>query len=315
MKVTIQGNLAERRDTLSPFYTLEQWALSPTHATKTFLHFGGKSWTYRQAYEYALKYGAWMKDRWNVQKGEVVAMDFMNGETFVWVWFGLWSIGAKPAFLNYNLQDKPLLHCVKTSGSRVVFVDEKVRGNFEGEVAAQLSDAGFRTKGGEVKVCVLDQGVKAEIEATEARRLPNEERGGQMLKNMAVLIYTSGTTGLPKPAVVSWAKAGLAAKFVALWTPLTNQDEVFYTVSRDTTMLTLLFLTCHLVYATISLLCGSSWSTSSLASRSHTFSGREVLSRNILVRCTLHKRHIDSVCRRDMPIPALCASISLGSTA
>ncbi|KAF2436762.1 fatty acid transporter protein [Tothia fuscella] len=230
IKVTIQGTLLERKDLVSPFYVLEKWALSPTHSTRTFLVFGGKSWTYRQTYENVLKYGTWMKERWNVQKGEIVAMDFVNSEVFVFVWFGLWSIGAKPAFINYNLQDKPLLHCVKTSSARVVFADEKVRGNFEeAEVASQLRDSGFRTKGGDVKVCFFDAAVRAEIEATEARRLPDEERGGQLLKDMAILIYTSGTTGLPKPAVVSWAKAGLAAKFVAEWTPLNRKDDVLYT--------------------------------------------------------------------------------------
>jgi acyl-CoA synthetase (AMP-forming)/AMP-acid ligase II len=230
IKVTIQGNVAERKDQLSLFYTLEKWALSPKTATKTFLHFGGKSWTYRQTYEAALKYGAWIKKKWDIRKGEVVAIDFMNGETFVFVWFGLWSIGAKPAFLNYNLVDKPLLHSIKVCEARVIFVDNQVKGNFGGHVGQELADASFRTQGGSVQVVIFDEVVKQEIEETQARRFPDEERGGQLLKDMALLIYTSGTTGLPKPAVVSWAKAGLAAKFVAEWTPW-KQTDVLYTVS------------------------------------------------------------------------------------
>jgi acyl-CoA synthetase (AMP-forming)/AMP-acid ligase II len=231
-KTTIAGNLAERRDQLSLFYTLEKHALSPKTATRTFILFGGKSWTYRQTYEAALKYGAWMKKRWDVRKNEVVAIDFVNSETFVFVWFGLWSIGAKPAFLNYNLVDKPLLHSIKVCGARIVFVDEQVKGNFDGHVGAELAGSGFRTDGGDVKTVIFDQAVKQEIEETQARRLPDEERGGQLLKDMAILIYTSGTTGMPKPAVVSWAKASLAAKFVAEWTPW-RQDDVLYTVGSQ----------------------------------------------------------------------------------
>ena len=75
-----------------------------------------------------------------MEKDEIVAMDFVNSEVFVWVWFGLWSIGAKPAFLNYNLTGKPLVHTVKTSTARLVLVDEEGRDKFSED---ELKEHGF----------------------------------------------------------------------------------------------------------------------------------------------------------------------------
>lgn len=72
-----------------------------------------------------------------MQKEEVVAMDFVNSEVFIWVWFGLWSIGAKPAFINYNLTGAPLFHTVRTSTARLVLVDQSSQENFEESVMAE----------------------------------------------------------------------------------------------------------------------------------------------------------------------------------
>jgi acyl-CoA synthetase (AMP-forming)/AMP-acid ligase II len=231
INVTIKGSLAEKSDRLSPFYKLEEWAKSKTHAKKTFLHFGGKSWTYAESYQHVLQYGTWMKSTFGIQKGEVVAMDCMNSEMFIWIWFGLWSIGAKPAFINYNLTDRPLIHSIKTSTARVALVDEQVRSKYTEDVLNQFADVNFREGKGFCEVVFMDNVLRKGIDELQPMRFPDSDRGGQLLKDMAILIYTSGTTGLPKPAVVSWAKAGLAAMFVAKWLPI-KTDDVMYTVSE-----------------------------------------------------------------------------------
>lgn len=72
-----------------------------------------------------------------MQKDEIVAMDFVNSDVFIWVWFGLWSIGAKPAFINYNLAGNPLLHTIRTSTARLILVDQDAKDNFSEEVMAE----------------------------------------------------------------------------------------------------------------------------------------------------------------------------------
>jgi acyl-CoA synthetase (AMP-forming)/AMP-acid ligase II len=223
----IGGALRERKDGVNVFYVLENWAQKAPE--RKFLIYNGQSWTYKEAYEKVLKYGTWLKTKYGVQKNEVVALDFMNSDTFLWIWFGLWAIGAKPAFINYNLTGTPLLHSIKSSGSRLLLVeDEDVWNAIDDDTKAALQAPGFREDGGRVEVVPFTPSIYPEIDNTLGRREPHDARSGQLLKDLAILIYTSGTTGLPKPAVVSWNKAGSSPRAVARWLGLRHED-VFYT--------------------------------------------------------------------------------------
>lgn len=131
----ISGFWHERRDDINLFYTLEANAKS-SNRDHTWIIYDGRSWTYAEAYDIVLKYGTWLKSK-GVQKEEIVAMDFVNSEIFIWVWYGLWSIGAKPAFINYNLTGKSLVHTIRTSSARLVLVDEHGKQKFSEEAMAE----------------------------------------------------------------------------------------------------------------------------------------------------------------------------------
>ena len=132
VRSSIDSAVRQRRDTWNLFYELESHAKS-SRANQTWIIFQGKSWTYAQAYDVVLRYGVWLKSK-GVEKGDIVAVDFINSDVFIWVWFGLWSIGASPAFINYNLTGKPLVHTIKTSTAKLVLVDQEVKANFNEEV-------------------------------------------------------------------------------------------------------------------------------------------------------------------------------------
>lgn len=149
-------------------------------------------------------------------------MDFMNGDKFIFIWFGLWSIGAKPAFINYNLTGKALEHCLQVSKTRLVLVDPDVEHNVTEEVKASLSGVEFLAFTPEIEAAVM---------STEGVREPDSSRSEPQLRNTAILIYTSGTTGLPKPAIVSWSKANIAGELFAGWMGY-DYPDVFYTVCR-----------------------------------------------------------------------------------
>jgi acyl-CoA synthetase (AMP-forming)/AMP-acid ligase II len=259
IRSAITGSRDERRDTLNLFYELEAQATS-SHADHPWIIFQGQTWTYAQAYDIVLRYGAWLSSE-GVEKDEIVAMDFVNSEVFIWVWFGLWSIGAKPAFINYNLTGKPLVHTIKTSTARLVLVDENARDNFTEEV---MKDHGFRKTDDEkygfemtasevprsvrnqtaapralepspppakvqreLQILYFDKALEAHILSFPPTRQPDSTRAGQTRTSMAMLIYTSGTTGLPKPAVMAWGKCSIGAKFVSSWLGLSNDDVVY----------------------------------------------------------------------------------------
>ena len=213
--------LKERRGTLNVFYLLESRAKSRATANRTFLLFGDKSYTYADVYDRALRYGTWLRETMGVKEKDIVALDSMNSDTYLFLWFGLWAIGAIPAFINYNLRGEALVHCVKKATTKLMFVDPAVAEALTEEVRGSLSD---------VRIVMMDEKFEADAIATDPIRYPDEVRYINRGEEIAILIYTSGTTGLPKAAVVSWAKVIVAGGFVPVWAGLRPTD-IFYTVS------------------------------------------------------------------------------------
>ncbi|KAJ3493320.1 hypothetical protein NLG97_g4804 [Lecanicillium saksenae] len=192
-------------DRLNLFYALEGRAASASHANKPALLFDGTTYTYSELYDRVLRYGNYLRSEVGIRPGDVVAMDFQNSDAFIFIWWGLWSIGAKPAFINYNLTSKPLAHCVKAATASVCLVDADTAKNFEDEVV--------RKEAAGVQVVVFDEARKAAASRSEPVRRPDSDRSDKAPGSMGILIYTSGTTGLPKPAIVSWAKLHVSSMF------------------------------------------------------------------------------------------------------
>ncbi len=217
-------NLLWRRlsSRLNQFDRFEQLATSKSSANRHFLRFEDKTYTYAEAYDLALRYAAWLKSRYNVKKGEIVALDFQNTDTFAILILALWSLGAAPALINYNLTGPALLHCVKRATTRLMFIDPTVAENFSEDVRNALETVQFE---------VLSPELEAQARETEPFRAPDEIRADAKPMDMAALIYTSGTTGLPKAAIVSWAKVWIVGGFTHRWIG-TKPSDVYYTVRQ-----------------------------------------------------------------------------------
>ncbi|TKA69482.1 hypothetical protein B0A55_08949 [Friedmanniomyces simplex] len=226
----------EKADRTNAFYVFERWATDPKTCTRTFLitpHDPAASssssrpqteWTYAEAYAVVLKYARWLKEEHGVQKNEIVAMDVTNREQFVWLWFALWSLGAKPAFINSNLRSQAFVHCVRVSTARLLLVDPFVKEVLNDETRLELSADG---RGRAVDAFVLDESTEQAILSGPIYRAPDSERSGERLKDTALLIYTSGTTGLPKAAKVNWGKTYAGTYVFPKQLALTPQDRYF----------------------------------------------------------------------------------------
>ncbi|KAK0610576.1 hypothetical protein B0T17DRAFT_118527 [Bombardia bombarda] len=206
------------RDRVNQFYTFESLATSKSSANRVFLRFEDRVHTYAQAYDTVLRYATWMKERKGIKRGELVALDFQNSDTFVFLFLAIWSLGATPALINYNLVGKSLVHCVKKATTRLVLVDPAVAGNVTDDVRSELGGVSFE---------VVTPELEAQARAMDAIRPPDEVRSGVKGMDMAILIYTSGTTGLPKAAIVSWSKAAMTSRFTSRWIG-TKTSDVFY---------------------------------------------------------------------------------------
>jgi acyl-CoA synthetase (AMP-forming)/AMP-acid ligase II len=109
----------------------------------------------------------------------------MNSPDFMFAWLGLWSIGAAPAMINYNLAGKALLHCLKISGTKLLLVDE------DPGLRGRIEDVGTQLEGGlGIKVIVVDIAVKATISATSEERPPDAYREGVKGDGHMCLFYT-----------------------------------------------------------------------------------------------------------------------------
>lgn len=215
----LQDRLAN--DRLNFYYVLEDHALNPVQGSKPLLIFEGKTYTYREFYDVVLRYGHWMVNKYDIKPKQVVAINFENSDHFVIFWMALWSIGARPAFINYNLKSKPLSHSINASTAKLCFVDPLLAPNVDA-IKGDLPD---------VKVVATTPDILAEALSFSPVRMSNSLRSCNDMAEMATLIFTSGTTGLPKPAVVSWRKT-VAVSFVASSLADRGQEgDVMYSVS------------------------------------------------------------------------------------
>lgn len=223
----------EKQDRVNVFYTFEAHAQNPKTASKLFLLLPRDpekpdqrtEWTYAEAYETVLKWAAWLKERHGVQKEELIAMNFMNKPQFIWLWFALWSLGAVPVLINYNLRENAFVHSVRVSTSRLLIVDPDVKDVLNESVVAGLT--GADEKGRAVEIDVVEVDVERGILAKEPYRAPDEVRSGVLQTTTSLLIYTSGTTGLPKAAKVSWSKPLSGVKFFSSLLGLKPDDRYF----------------------------------------------------------------------------------------
>ncbi|KAL8919452.1 MAG: hypothetical protein Q9172_004968 [Xanthocarpia lactea] len=220
--------LSEYRDRANLFYVLEQHAFARKTANHPFLIYQGTTWTFRETYDTVLKYGTWLKTRYNVASKEVVALVFMNCPEFVFLWLGLWSIGAHPALVNYNLTGAALIHCLTISTARIVFIDQEISGQFNPDVISAISSTSFRDGKGPMEKVTFNSSTASEISSSVTGiREPDLARSGAQTHHMAALIYTSGTTGMPKAAIVSWGKAYMGGIFVSRFLELTHGDRYY----------------------------------------------------------------------------------------
>jgi acyl-CoA synthetase (AMP-forming)/AMP-acid ligase II len=210
--------MGKRKDHVNLFYVLEDMAKSK-NASRNFIIFEGKTYTYAQVYDRVLRYAAWLREKHGVKPKDIVVVNHQNSETFIFIWWAIWALGAKPAFVNYNLTGAPLIQCLKVATSNICIVDPSVADNIDDQVKAEV--------GNSLSFVYFTPDVEAEAMAMAPVRSPDADRSENDPMNLAMLIYTSGTTGLPKPAIVTWTKCYAGATFGQRICGLSSDDIVY----------------------------------------------------------------------------------------
>lgn len=173
-------------------------------------------YSYGQFLEITKKVARVLVEKYGLKPGDRVAMDMTNTPSFMFLWFGMWSIGVIPAFINYNLTEKSLLHCVTTVNPKLFVYDVEVRDLVE-PVLSQV-------RANHIAVVQCDDDFLQLVSKSTPFDAPDSYRDPANAWDTAAYIYTSGTTGLPKAAVMSWAKCSTGAASYAAVTGMRSSD-------------------------------------------------------------------------------------------
>lgn len=119
-----------------------------------------------------------------VKPGELVAVYLTNSPYFLFVWFACMAVGAAPAFINYNLEGKALLHCLDVCEARLLITDE------EAGCQKRINESRTDIESRGMEITVLDSRLKQEIHRKPAERPGDELRNGTKGSFPFCLIYT-----------------------------------------------------------------------------------------------------------------------------
>ena len=223
-----------RRDRVNNFYILEEHAHNAAIKDKPFLIYEDRQWTFQQTYDTVLRYAGWIQDTHKVTSGEIVAIDMMNRPSFIFLAIALWSLGAVPALINYNLTGPSLIHCIRSSTARLVFIDPELHDKFTPEVMKELSSPVFRNASLPLTLITLSHELESSLAYFPPFRALDSVRSIPLGRTPCALMFTSGTTGFPKPATMSWERmvaggGGMIYRWMGLRPANDKSPDRFYT--------------------------------------------------------------------------------------
>ena len=185
-----------------------------------------------------------------------MAIDMINCPQMLFMIMAVWSLGATPALINYNLTGEPFVHSMKTSTARLLIIEPEVEATvLTSETRSVITAPNFRNNAFPMEVAVLASGLQSSLSYFPPYRAPDSARSGAIGRTPMVLISTSGTTGLPKAAAVPFERTNVASRAIGQWIglkPVTSSNpDRYYTAMPlyHATAFQLAFHTC-LTHAT-----------------------------------------------------------------
>ncbi len=192
-----------------PLTTCDSFAARVETTTARFGHhkaviFEGRTLTWIELNAHANRYAAALRAQ-GLGHGDAVSLVMENRIEFLTTLIALNKLGVIAALINTNLTGRPLIHCIKITGSRLCIFGEEsleaigqVRSDPE---LANIENWLFVPDAG--KEPCPDWAMNLDTNAAGEDSSNPPQTGQNTLADIALYIYTSGTTGLPKASVIS----------------------------------------------------------------------------------------------------------------
>ncbi len=170
---------------------------------RTAIIFEGRTVTWAQFNALANRYANCLRAR-GIQRGDTVSLLMENRIEFLAVMTAINKLGAISGLINTNLRERPLAHCINTTGSKACIFGEELAAALAG-VKSELS-----LEEGSDYLYVPDAGAAApnwavdlaeQSQAASSENLPDSQEN--RLGDRVAYLFTSGTTGLPKASIWS----------------------------------------------------------------------------------------------------------------
>ena len=126
-----------------------------------------RTYTYAEVHDDAAQLAQWLLSQ-GIQPGELVSLYMTNTPEIMIAWLACLCIGCAPAFVNYNLEDRGLLHSLDVADSKLLLVDEDAACQERiGRSRQAITDSG-------TKIVTFDDALRREIGQREVV-VPGEE--------------------------------------------------------------------------------------------------------------------------------------------
>ena len=199
-------------------------------ADKTFLIYRGQNLSYAEV-DASANQMAHLFHAKGLRAGDVCAIAMENRPAFFCSWFGLVKLGVVVAFLNTQVNGRPLVHALESTGAKAVVLGEECLSNLlatEGlpDLPWWLIPDSENPHHGPLPAHV-DSRFTEQLAAAPRTTFPRDLRAELPAESTTLLIFTSGTTGLPKAARYShmrWMSSGDVMEV----TLKATADDVFY---------------------------------------------------------------------------------------
>jgi fatty-acyl-CoA synthase len=143
----------------------------------------GRQYSYRDFYFSSLRGAAFLRDRFNVQAGDRVAVLSLNELEYLFLFFSCARLGATLVPISFRLTQREVRHIVNDCSPKLLIHQEEYT-----ELVSEFS----------LNKCLISEFGEASLNYSKSF-----ESFDSVASSTAMIIYTSGTTGAPKGAMLS----------------------------------------------------------------------------------------------------------------